>query len=159
MQQSSKVNNLVHKGFEIAIIIKVLDGGLEIIGGILLLFLDPARLTKFTVLLTQHELYEDPKDIIASIMMKLSLSFSISTQYFGAFYLISHGVIKFILASLLWKKKLWAYPVAIVSLILFIIYQSYRYFIDHSISLLILTVFDIIMILLTFIEYKRMKNF
>lgn len=158
IKKSIQKNNIVHKSFEIGIILKGIDGVLEVIGGILLMFLNPLRLNKLTVILTQHELSEDPRDVIANYMIKISSNFSISTQYFGAFYLISHGVVKFILVMLLRKKKLWAYPLTIVSLVLFIIYQIYRYTIDHSIGLLILTIFDIIMIVLTFIEYKSMKN-
>ncbi|HEY8805678.1 MAG TPA: DUF2127 domain-containing protein [Clostridium sp.] len=151
-------NNLIHKSFQIGIILKGIDGILEIIGGFLLVFINPVRLNKLIVLLTQHELSEDPRDMIANFIIKLSSNFSISTQYFGVFYLISHGIIKFILVVLLWEKKVWAYPLTIVSLILFIIYQMYRYTIDHSMSLIILTIFDTVMILLTFIEYKRMRN-
>lgn len=158
IKKSIQKNNIVHKSFEIGIILKGIDGVLEVIGGILLMFLNPLRLNILTVILTQHELSEDPRDVIANYMIKISSNFSISTQYFGVFYLISHGVVKFILVMLLREKKLWAYPLTIVSLVLFIIYQIYRYTIDHSIGLLILTIFDIIMIVLTFIEYKSMKN-
>jgi len=156
--KSNTKNNIIHKSFEIGILIKGIDGFFEIIGGILLVFLNPARLNKLTIILTQHELSENPQDMIVSFMIKLSSNFSVSTQYFGVFYLITHGIVKFILVILLWKKKIWAYPLTIVSLILFIIYQIYRSTIDHSIGLIMLTIFDIIMILLTFIEYKRVKN-
>jgi len=151
-------NNLVHKSFEIGILLKGIDGILEIIGGILLIFLNPVRLNKLVVLLTQHELSQDSDDIISNLMIKFSSNFSISTQNFGVIYLISHGLVKFILIILLWRKKIWAYPLTIISLIIFIAYQIYRYTIDHSMGFIILTVFDIIMIFLTLVEYKRVKN-
>jgi uncharacterized membrane protein len=150
--------NYFHKSFEIGMLLKGIDGVLEIIGGISLKFFNPARLNKLIVLLTQHELSEDPKDIISNFMINFSSNFSISTQNFGAFYLISHGIVKFILIILLWRKKIWAYPLTIVSLIIFIIYQVYRYAYSHSIFLIFLTIFDIIMIFLTYIEYMRIKN-
>lgn len=153
-----KKNSIVHKSFEIGIILKGIDGILEIIGGILLIFLNPVRVNKLTALLTQHELSQDPQDIIANFMIKFSSNFSINTQYFGVFYLISHGAVKFILVLLLRRKKLWAYPLTIISLILFIIYQIYRFSIDHSMGLMLLTIFDVIMIVLTFIEYKSVKD-
>jgi len=151
-------NNIVHRSFELGILLKGIDGILEIIGGVLLIFLNPARLNRLVVLLTQHELSQDPNDVISNFLLKLSASFSISSQHFGVIYLISHGAIKFILVSLLWKKKLWAYPLAIVSLILFIIYQIYRYTISNSVFLIFLTIFDVFMILLTYMEYNRIKN-
>ena len=150
--------NWIYKGFEIGILLKCIDGILEIIGGILLVFLDPVTLNKLIVLLTQHELSEDPQDMIVSLMINFSSTFSVSTQYFGVYYLISHGLVKSILVILLWKREIWAYPLTIVSLTVFIVYQIYRYSINGSMWLIILTIFDILMIILTFVEYKRMKN-
>lgn len=158
LKRFSGKNDIIHKSFEIGILLKGIDGILEIIGGILLVYLSPVKLDKVTVLLTQHELSEDPKDIIAHLMINFSSNFTVSTQYFGVYYLISHGLVKLILVMLLWKRKIWAYPITIISLILFIMYQIYRYTIYHSIGLIILTIFDIVMIILTLIEYKRIKN-
>lgn len=149
---------MIHKSFEVGILLKGIDGILEMLGGILLKFFNPERLNKLTILLTQHELSEDPKDIVANFMLRLSSNFSISTQSFGVFYLLSHGIIKILLVILLWRKKVWAYPLTIVSFILFIIYQVYRYIISKSIFLIALTFFDIIMIFLTYAEYIRMKS-
>ena len=158
IKKSNKKNDVFHKSFEIVILLKGIDSILEIIGGILLVFLNPNRLNKLVTLLTQNELSEDPKDVVANFAIKLSLGFSLSSQYFGIIYLMSHGIIKLILVILLWKRKIWAYPLTIVSLLLFIFYQIYRCIISYSTVLIVLTVFDIVMILLTLIEYKSMKN-
>lgn len=152
-----KANNFIHIGFEIGLLFKGIDGALEIIGGILLLFLNPSRLSRLTQFLLKHELSEDPKDRVANALLTLSQNFSIDSQYFGIFYLITHGIIKFFIIFLLWRRKLWAYPFAIVTLTLFIFYQIYRFSIDHSIWLILLSLFDLIMIILTYLEYRRMK--
>ncbi|QAT39707.1 DUF2127 domain-containing protein [Clostridium sp. JN-9] len=149
---------IAHKGFELGILLKCIDGILEIIGGFLLMFLNPNRLNKLVVLLTQHELSEDPRDKIARYLINFSSKFTVSTQNFGVFYLISHGLIKLVLVFLLWKRKIWAYPITIISFVLFIVYQLYRYTIYHSILLIALSVFDAVMIVLTIIEYKRIKD-
>ena len=151
-------NDLIHKSFEVAILLKGIDGVLEIIGGLLLLFLSPIRLNDLIILLTQHELSVDPKDLIANYMVHFASSFTTSTQYFAVYYLALHGIVKIVLVLLLWKRKIWAYPITIASLILFIIYQVYRYTIYHSVWLILLTIFDLIVIALTFIEYKRIKG-
>jgi len=152
-----KSKNIFHISFEIAITLKAVNAVLEIIGGILLFFLTPERLNKIIAFFTESELLEDPKDIIANWFLKLGNGFSVSSQYFGIIYLISHGVIKLILIILLWRKKLWAYPLAMIVFTLFIAYQIYDYTISHSIFMILLTVLDIIVIALTFIEYKNMK--
>ncbi|MEI8217157.1 MAG: DUF2127 domain-containing protein [Eubacteriales bacterium] len=157
-EDPSSGNDLVHKSFEVAILIKGIDGILEIIGGFLLLLLSPVRLNAVVAFLTQHELSTDPKDVIANLMVHLASNFSTNTQYFAFYYLALHGVIKVFLVLLLWKKKIWAYPLTIISLFIFIVYQAYRYTIYHSFWMILLTIFDIIVIILTFIEYKRIKS-
>jgi len=157
--KNNNVNSsILHKGFEVGILLKAIDGVLEIIGGILLIFLNPSRLNKLVAWLTQRELSEDPRDVVANFLLRLSSKFTVSVEYFGVFYLVSHGIVKLVLIIFLWKRKPWAYPLTIVSLILFIIYQIYRYTLQPSSGLVILTIFDIVMIILTFIEYKRIKN-
>lgn len=149
--------SIVHVGFEVGLLIKGIDGLLEILGGFLLTYLNPERMGALVKALTRRELSEDPRDAVANAILRLSHSFSLSTQSFGILYLMSHGVIKCVLVFLLWKRKLWAYPLTILSLLLFIAYQVYRYAIRPSAFLLLLTVFDIVMIALTFAEYRRIK--
>lgn len=148
----------VHISFELGLLIKTIDSLAEIIGGFLLLYLNPHRMNHFLFFLTHRELSEDPDDLIANALIRFGHSFSISTQNFMVFYLLSHGIVKIILVLLLWRRKLWVYPLTIVSLILFIAYQVYRYCIHPSAFLFILTVFDAVMIVLTYFEYKRIKN-
>lgn len=157
MKKVVKSKDLFHISFEIGLLLKGINGLLEIIGGILLLFLNPDRLNKLIILLTQNELSKDPKDMIANALIALSHSFSISTQQFGIFYLMSHGIIKCILVFLLWRRKMWAYPLTILALVLFIAYQVYRYIISPSGFLILLSIFDIIMIVLTVIEYRKIR--
>jgi uncharacterized membrane protein len=157
VRASYNKSGLLHETFDAAILIKGIDGILEVIGGFLLLLVTPAGLMKVVALLTQHELAEDPNDLIAHAILNASRNFSISSRYFGAFYLVSHGVIKLFLIAMLWRRKLWSYPLAIVFLFLFIVYQVVRYTRTHSLWLIGLSVFDLAVILLTWLEYERLK--
>lgn len=148
----------IHVGFEIGLFLKGMDGLLEIIGGVFLTFLNPERLSRLANFLTQRELSEDPNDRVANTLLTLAHSFSISTQQFGVLYLLSHGGIKLLLVLLLWRKKRWAYPLTILSLILFIAYQVYRYTFTQSPVLILLTLLDAAMIVLTYLEYQRIRS-
>jgi uncharacterized membrane protein len=154
----NQIKKILHKAFEIGILLKALNGLLEIGGGILLFWMNPATLNKIVILLTQSELSEDPKDIIANFLLKTASEFSVSTQLFGIVYLLSHGIIKIFLVTSLWQRRLWAYPAAIVFFTAFCIYQMYRYYFTHSTWLIFLTVLDLFVIVLTWIEYHRLKN-
>lgn len=106
---------------------------------------------------TKDELGEDSRDFIAQYLIKTTSNLSFSGQQFAALYLLSHGVIKFLMVWGLYKRKLWAYPASIVVFSIFIVYQMYRYAYTHSIWLILFSLFDIAVIWLTLHEYSRVK--
>lgn len=143
--------------FEIALILKGLDGVLEVIGGLLLLFISTARFDSWVVALTQHELSEDPNDFIANQLLTASGHLSDGGQAFAAFYLLAHGVVKVVLVAAVMKDKLWAYPWMIAFLIAFIGYQCYLMAVNPTIGIALLTIFDVLMIWLTYREYVKRR--
>lgn len=160
MSKGKRLNSkaAVHKAFSIGIFLKGINGFLETIGGGLLFVIKPAAINRFILLWTQGELAEDPRDIIAHYLVNFARNFSLNAQIFSAVYLFSHGVIKIFLVVALFKRKLWAYPLAIFFFLLFILYQIYRFSYDHSFWLVLLTIFDIVIIVLTYLEYHELKR-
>ena len=149
---------IIHIGFDIGLLMKTVFASLEVISGTALIFLNPEKMSRLIILISKEELSEDPKDIIMNYLISFSRVFSINMQYFTMIYLLSHGIIKLSVIFLLWKKKLWAYPLSILVFAGFIGYQLYRYTKSRSIMLFLLTILDIMMIILTILEYKRIKN-
>jgi len=149
---------LFHNAFKAATFFKGLDGLLEISGGFLLLALGPATLNRLVSALTQHELGRDPNDVIANYIIRSEQSLSVGAEIFASIYLISHGAVKIFLVASLWRGRLWAYPLAIIFLILFILYQVYRFGYSHSTWLIFLSVFDVLVVVLIWIEYKHLRE-
>ena len=146
------------KTFKIGLVLKGLDGVLEVIGGILLLFLSPHAIEHIVRMLTAHELREDPHDLIARYLLHTASHITTRTTLFGAIYLLSHGAAKIVLVVLVLLDKLWAYPWLIVLLLAFIAYQLYRItFVHFSVGLAALTVFDAVLVWLTWREYQSKK--
>jgi uncharacterized membrane protein len=145
-----------HILFEISVISKGVDGVLEVIGGVLLFFVSPAHIQSAVRMLTQHELSQDPHDAIATHLLNGAQHLTSGVETFAAIYLLWHGVVKVGLVTALLLKKRWAYPVAIVAFALFLVYQLYRYSHTHSSWLLVLSILDIVVIVLTWLEYKRL---
>ncbi len=144
--------------FRIGIVLKGLDGALEVSGGVLLLVLTPATILHLARSLTIHELSQDPHDFIATHLLHSAMHLSSSSTLFGAIYLLSHGLAKIILVVLVLMEKLWAYPWMIALLVVFIVYQVYRIALVHfSSALLALTVFDCALVWLTWREYTARK--
>lgn len=145
---------LLARTFAVSLILKGLDGLLELVGGILLLMVSPAQLGTLARLLTQHELSEDPKDLVANAVVHLAGSLTASVTLFGAVYLLLHGLVKITLVWAVLRGKLWAYPWMIAFLGVFILYQSYRIGIAFSWGLTALTAFDIFILWLSAHEYR-----
>ena len=145
--------------FKVGLVLKGLDGILEVTGGILLLFLSPQAIQHLARVLTAHELSEDPHDLIARYLLHTTAHLSHGTTLFGAIYLLSHGIAKIVLVALVLKDKLWAYPWLIGLLLAFIAYQLYRITAVHfSIGLTLLTVFDAFLVWLTWREYRSKRT-
>jgi uncharacterized membrane protein len=151
-------DRLLHQSFEAAIMLKGIHAIFEIVAGVLLIPLSPEFLNRVIVWFIRQEMEGHRHDVIVQYLTRLSDVFTAGTRHFAIFYLLSHGVIKLFLVLLLWRRKLWAYPLTIVSLVLFIAYQLYRFTFTHSAWLMALTVLDAALIYLTWREYGRMKG-
>jgi len=147
--------NVTDRAFHTALYLKLLDGGLETLGGILLLLVEPAQINHLARWLTQGELSENPHDFIADHILKTAHSLTGASLIFGAAYLLSHGLIKIVLVFEVLKGHLWAYLALIGVTGLFVIYQIYRLTVKFSVSLLLLSLFDLLIIYLTQKEYRR----
>ncbi|TPK92656.1 DUF2127 domain-containing protein [Mesorhizobium sp. B2-4-12] len=148
----------VHRIFEVSLLLKGAHALVECVGGLLLAFVSTSTIVSLVNRLTQEELTEDPNDFIASHLMHAASHFSVGTQHFYAFYLLSHGLIKLALVVGLLRGKLWAYPASLVALLLFIVYQLYRFSYTHSAGLIVLTLFDLIVIWLIWHEYRLVRR-
>src|SRR5215471_18137982 len=146
------------KTFKIGLVLKGLDGVLEVVGGILLLFLSPTAIEHLVRMLTAHELSEDPHDVVARYLLHTTAHLNHGTTLFGAVYLLSHGIAKIVLVALVLRDKLWAYPWLIGLLLAFIAYQLYQITAVHfSAGLTALTVFDAFLVWLTWREYRAKR--
>ncbi len=150
--------NWLDRVFEVGIIGKGLNGAAELIGGLLLLFLQPDRIHHVVVALTQGELSEDPGDFVATHLLHTASGLTGHAVLFGAVYLLAHGVVKVALVVALLLNKIWAYPWMIVVLAVFIGYQSYRIVLTPSAGLIGLTVFDVVIVALTWREYGQQRR-
>lgn len=154
MSESPPDHRLLDTTFRISLIVKGIDGVLELVGGVLLLVISPSKIGALVRFLTQHELAEDPHDFFANLLVHSAGSLSVSASLFGAIYLLVHGLVKVALVAAVLSGRLWAYPWMIGFLVAFIGYQAYEMVVHFSIGLLLLTLFDIFIVVLTVREYR-----
>lgn len=144
--------------FEIGLILKGLDGVLELVGGVALLLVSRTAIVGWVATLTQHELSEDPHDFVATHLLRSAHQLTTGTQTFAAVYLLLHGVVKVVLVAAVLRNRLWAYPWMIGFLLVFIVYQGYRFALQPSLGLALLTVFDVFIVWLTWREFGKRRS-
>ncbi len=147
----------LHVLFDVGVVLKGVDGALETVGGALLLFVTPDQLQRTARILTLHELTEDPRDFVATRLLAAAGHLTVSAVLFGALYLLAHGLVKIGLVAALLRHRLWAYPAAIAVFLLFVACQLYRYARTASPPLLAVSVLDVAVIALTWVEYQRLR--
>ena len=148
----------IHQFFTISVLLKGAHALIECIGGVALALVRPETIRGLVNTITQEELIENHHDVLATYLLRWAESFTVSTQHFYAFYLFSHGIVKVFLVVGLLRRQLWAYPASLVVLALFIAYQLYRFSHTHGFGLIALSVFDVIVMVLIWHEYRLLRG-
>ena len=148
----------LHWVFEASLVIKGLLASGEAIGGLGLLLTPNMAILTLVAWLTRHELAQDPTDPMATWFLRAAEAFPIQTQHFYAWYLMGHGFLKLLMVVMLARRILWAYPLAMAVLAGFVIYELHNFTHSHSVLLLLLSGFDMLMIVLVFREWREMKR-
>ncbi|TZF90143.1 DUF2127 domain-containing protein [Cognatilysobacter lacus] len=149
----------LHRLFLVGVWLKGLMGGIQTIGGSVLLLVDSHWITAAAVYITHPELAEDPHDALSLFLRHSATSLASGSKTFAAVYLFVHGLIKLLLVAGLMRRKLWSYPASLWVLGAFVAYQLNRYVATRSPWLLILTAIDVAVIALVWHEWRhRVKH-
>lgn len=141
--------------FDIALVLKAINGALEVIGAAFILLVRPGFVLRIADLVTGGELSSDPNDFVAQAIRNAAHSFAVHTHYFIALYLAVHGFVKLVLVAGIFAGKRIAYPIFMVALGIFGAYEVYRGVARSEFLLFALALFDFTLILLTAHEYRR----
>ena len=148
----------IHQIFVVTVLAKGAHSLFEIAGGLALYLVSTETIVRKINGWSYDELLENRHDWIANRLLQFSQNFSVQEHHFYAFYLLSHGLIKAVLVIGLLREKLWAYPASIAVFSLFIAYQLYRYSYTRDIALILLSIFDLFVILLAIHEYRLLRK-
>ena len=152
-----KPQTLLDKTYEIGIIIKGIDGLLELTGGLLILVLSPHTINGITSFLTQDALQENPHSFWALRLQTTGHHLAANSHFFAAAFLLTHGLVKVVLVTCLLLNKLWAYPWALGVLSLFLVYQVYLLVTKPTFSMAFLSLLDAIIIWLVWREWQKVR--
>ena len=147
------------KLFRVAIVIKGIDGAAQLIGGILLAVIPSSAVTGLAHAVITRDLLGDPSGTLATHLQRAAENFADgSSKTFAVVYLLAHGLIKLGLVVALARKIMRMYPVAVVVLGAFVIYEVVRAVRTHSIALPFFAALDVIIIVLVVREYLELRR-
>jgi uncharacterized membrane protein len=147
------------KLFRVAIAIKGLDGLGQLVLGIVLIFIPPTVITGLANDVVTRDLLGDPGGTLSTHLQTAAHNFADGgSRAFAIGYLLLHAVIKLGLVAALLRKIMPLYPVAVVVLGAFVVYELYRAVRTHSIALPIFAAIDIVIIILVVREYLQLRR-
>lgn len=149
---------VLDKFYELGILIKGIDGAVELIGGLLVLLVPRSTILHLTTTLTHSELANDPHDFLANHLVHAGHQLATGSHVFAAAFLLTHGIVKVGLVTALLLQKLWAYPWALVVLTLFLGYQAYLLMVRPTFGMWFLTILDVVIIWLIWREWRRVQS-
>ncbi len=153
-----KPSTLFDKVFEGGLIIKGINGFVEFVAGLILLFVSPASIQHFLSYITQEEISTDPHGKIAHLILHSADHLNTSNKAFLIIYLWLHAGIKLIAVIGILKNWLWAYPFSLITLGLLLIYQLYSISVRASFGMIALTIFDVFILGMIWREYGFVKT-
>jgi uncharacterized membrane protein len=149
-----KLDKFLHESFQTGIFLKGFDGASEILGGVLVWLLNPVAAERTVYALFGHQLAANPHAFLATHLIGALQSLA-HCKAFAAGFLLSGGLTKVVVVVALWFERLWAYPLMIVMLGAFAVYQIDWFSHTHSLILVVLTLFDLLAVWLTWHEYRE----
>lgn len=145
--------SLAQKSFKVGILTKMSLGLIELFLGIAVLAIKP----------------EEVADILAEIQrwggagVTINLTGAMAAALIAgklvtAGYLMAHGIPKILIGLALLRQKLWAYPLALIILAGFILFQVYLVGFHHSFWILVLAAGDSLIAWLALNEYRQQRR-
>lgn len=151
-------HSLLDKTYEIGLFIKGFDGTVELLGALFLIVVPSSAINSLTHWMVDNELSRKPHSFIANHILHFGTSLAAGHNTFAILFLATHGAVKVGLVVALLRQKMWAYPVALVALTGFLVYQVFLLITQATFAMAFLTVLDVVIIWLVQREWRQTKH-
>ena len=143
--------------FKAALLLKGLDGAVELIGAVVLLLIPASAVDRIVADVVSRDLLGPPDGFLSRHLVSGTAEFASGSRTFVLVYLGLHGVVKLALVWALLRKWRPAYPVAAVVLGVFVGYELLRAVHTGSVVLPFLAALDVVIIVLILREYRLLS--
>lgn len=143
--------------FKVAMLVKGIDGAAELVVATVLLLVSTATVHQLVADVLARDLLGSAGGLLARHVVTITDGFATGNRTFAVVYLALHGVVKLALVVALLRRWLPAYPVAIVVLGAFVVFELFRAARTGSILLPVLAALDIAIIVVIVREYRLLR--
>ena len=147
-----------HNLFSTVMWIRIIYGLVRVVFGLALLKIVGMSFLDILNYLLDKEIVFNPLNFIYTFTVNWLEHNPMYVTYFLASYFIFWGTLDTVLSYNLLKDKHWAFPVSLVLIVVFVIYEIFRFTHTHSLMLLWIIIFDIFLFWLIKREYNRVKT-
>jgi uncharacterized membrane protein len=144
--------------FRIALLVKAIDGAAELIGAVILLVVPGSAVHRIVGDILARDLLGRPDGTLARHFVAGTSEFVSGNRSFAVLYLGLHGVLKLVLVVALLRKWLPAYPVAVLVLGAFVVFEVLRAIHTGSLVLPFLAALDVAIIVMVIREYAVLRR-
>ena len=148
----------LHRAFLIRLWLKGLGGLTELLGALALLLIPVNVFKDLGQSLSSMFLNANPENAFGLAILKYTQSLDGHSTLLGAIYLVTHGAVKVVLVYALFRNRMWAYPMMLAALVIFVTLQTVDLFNEFTWGVFALTIFDIFMIWITNREWQLHKK-
>lgn len=144
--------SLTHKTYNLSVAAKIILGILEVMLAVTVFTIDSQDVAQFLAWLQRGG-----HTTIYHLAGYASTALA-AGKLITVLYLLAHGLPKILIGIALWRRKLWAYPLALSTLAAFMLYQIYLVGYEHSWFMVGLTAVDGAIAWVIFKEFSFNKS-
>lgn len=144
--------------FLVGIGLKAVDGIVELVLGTSLLLLRPTQITAVAQEATAGELEQDPRDLVANLVLHGATALSAEAAITTAVFLLLHGIVKVAIVAALLRGTPRLYPLAIAALAGFLVWQAVEMVLHPGIVVAALILFDVFVLAVTWREWRHHRT-
>ena len=154
--QSAK-SGIQYRLFQVAVIMKGINGVLEIIAGFVLMLVGTHRINHMLELGTQALLVDSPQGWLLKVFAENGIARQIPPVSFAVIYLLANGLAKVVIVHALMQRRRRVFPYAVAFLGLFVLFGVVRLYTHRSPVLAVALVLDLLVMASIWREYRALE--
>ncbi len=158
MEQPRGTSRTVYELFRISLVIRALGAFAEVLAGIFIALIPNAFILHLALTVSQLDIDGSLDDSLVQVFITSLHWLIASNQLIIGAYLAFRGLIQLVLVWELFRNRLWAYVGLMIVVGIFILTQCIDIYRTHAIPTILITLFDLVTLWLTWNEYQKVRK-